>query len=259
MAKGIIFDIKEFSIHDGTGARVTVFLKGCPLRCLWCHNPEGLNLEPQYNSQTGRLVGTEWESEELAGYLQKYRTFFDSVHGGVTFSGGEPTMQAMFLADCAKRLTGIHKLLDTSGFCDSDIFADIAYYFDEIYFDLKLADEGDHWLYTGVSNNVILTNLKLLMEMKKNVTLRMPMIPYITDTRENLFMVEKLIQEICRPNIKIHLLPYNNLAGGKYPIYGMEYPLKDWYRRNQNNNIRAFEKKMKLLGYEVINYAREEG
>ena len=256
--KGILFDIKEFSIHDGPGARVTVFLKGCPLRCLWCHNPEGLSAGPQCNTQTGKTVGTVWDSEALAEHLGRYRSFFAGARGGVTFSGGEPTRQAEFLIDCARRLQGVHKLLDTCGFCEPETFGRAAREFDEVYFDLKLADEREHERCTGVSNRVIIANLRELMAAGSAVTIRMPMIPRITDTRENLDAMAELITGVCPRGTPIHLLPYNSLAGGKYPIYGMEYPLRDWYRENQSDNIRAFEKEMTARGYEIKNYTKRE-
>lgn len=255
--KGTLFDIKEFSIHDGPGARVTVFMKGCPLRCRWCHNPEGMSTEPQRNLQTGRTVGTVWEAQALAEYLNKFRGFFDSAHGGVTFSGGEPTAQAAFLMDCAGRLPGIHKLLDTSGFCEPAQFAETVRFFDAVYFDLKLADEKEHERYTGVSNRVILENLQGLMEMDRAVTIRMPMIPRITDTEENLAAAERLIGGICRRDTPVHLLAYNSLAGGKYPVYGMEYPLKDWYRENQKRHIRDFAQRLRERGYEVLDHVNQ--
>lgn len=256
--KGMVFDIKEFSIHDGPGARVTVFLKGCPLRCMWCHNPEGMGTEPQYNVKTGKYVGVEWESEELVKHLLGFRKFFEDFCGGVTFSGGEPTGQAEFLMDCAKGLPGIHKLLDTSGFCDPKVFARIVQQFDAFYYDIKLVDEQEHRRYTGVSNKVILENLKELMGAGKDVTIRMPMIPMITDTEENLSAAAQLLDSLCRRIVSVHLLPYNSMAGGKYPVYGMKYPLENWYRKNQNSNIRMFEDKLKTLGFKVENYVGGE-
>lgn len=258
MAKGIIFDIKEFSINDGPGARVTVFLKGCPLRCRWCHNPEGLDPKPQYNMQTKRLVGTEWTAEALAERINGYQAFYEDFGGGVTFSGGEPTMQADFLEECAERLTGIHRLLDTSGFCEPVTFAKVARHMDMFYFDLKLIDESEHERYTGVSNRWILMNLEHLIADGRDVTIRMPMIPHITDTRVNLTAAAQLIRSICPKETPVHLLPYNTLAGGKYPIYGMEYPLTDSYRSNLLTDIAWLEYTLKEQGYKVINYVKGE-
>lgn len=255
MDKGIIFDIKEFSIHDGPGVRVTVFMKGCPLKCDWCHNPEGMSPLPQYNSQTGKAVGKEWTIDELIRRMDSYNPFLKNCGGGITFSGGEPGMQADFLMEFAKRRPEVHKLLDTSGYCEPKKFAALAEQFDMIYFDLKPIDDAAHRKYTGVSNHMILENLKYLMEIRKKTILRMPMIPEITDTRRNLEDARELIEKECMQGTEIHLLPYNQLAGGKYPIYGMEYPLKNWYTKNNTENIEHFARELSGRGYHVKNYA----
>ena len=104
MTTGLIFDIKEFAINDGPGIRLTVFMKGCPLRCAWCHNPEGISPQPQLNRKTGCMVGKEYTVEELARRICKFRDVFDLSGGGVTFSGGEPTRQPEFVEACALRL-----------------------------------------------------------------------------------------------------------------------------------------------------------
>lgn len=254
MDKGIVFDIKEYSIHDGPGIRVTVFMKGCPLKCRWCHNPEGISPFPQRNGQTGKMTGREWTLEELAGRMDSYRPYFESCGGGITFSGGEPGMQADFLMKFAERYRGIHKLLDTSGYCRPRIFSALTEQFDMVYFDLKLIDDAAHKKYTGVSNQMILENLRYLMGTRKKTVLRMPMIPEITDTRGNLEDAGKLIAGVCRPGTEIHLLPYNKLAGGKYPVYGMEYPLNNWYTKNNTDNIVRFAGWLSGKGYQIKNY-----
>lgn len=255
MLKGTIFDIKEFSINDGPGVRITVFMKGCPLRCMWCHNPEGISHLPQKNLQTQRIVGKEWTVEELVSYLGRYGAFFKEYGGGITFSGGEPTMQSEFILECLKNMPEIHTVLDTSGYCKEETFAELSEQFDLFYFDLKLADEAEHIRYTGVSNKTIIHNLEFLMDRKKSVTIRMPMIPHITDTEHNLKALSEIIFAKCSPvNIDIHLLPYNTVAGGKYPVYGMEYPLQNGYCTNNNDAILEFQHLMQKKGYKVMNY-----
>ena len=255
MHKGIIFDIKEFSINDGPGIRTTVFMKGCPLKCMWCHNPEGISSKPQKNYQTNLFVGKSWTSEELVSHLKKYNDFFKEFGGGITFSGGEPTLQADFIFECLDQMPDIHILLDTSGYCDENVFSRLAEKIDAFYFDLKLADEENHIKYTGVSNRIILNNLQYLMKVRKQTTIRMPMIPHITDTDNNLHGLAQLIEQICPQNaIEIHLLPYNTVAGGKYPVYHMTYPLHDGYRNNNLASIYKFQDAMKSKGYRVTNY-----
>lgn len=258
MSTGIVFDIKEFSINDGPGIRTTVFLKGCPLHCAWCHNPEGINPNPQLNSLSGAVKGEIWTSEELIKKLKSNMDVFDSSGGGVTFSGGEPTYQYDFLKDCVGGIKGIHLLLDTSGFCEEEKFIRVARLFDHIYFDLKIADDKAHIKYIGVSNKVILNNLKNVCRENLSLTIRLPMIPSITDTETNLSGIANIIESTCPNKTPIHILPYNSFAEGKYSSYGMEYGLKDWYRVNNVENIKKFASRMRANGYHVKNYLGEE-
>lgn len=248
--KGMVFDIKELALHDGNGPRVTVFLKGCPLRCVWCHNPEGLSMQPQlmvkqqlcrhcgtcqkpcahpdcqpfgrclYACPYGLVtrVGTEWDAEALAGRLYRYADFFAAYGGGVTFSGGEPLLQTDFLVDVAQRIP-FHKTMETCGFAPPEVFLRAAEQMDEIILDIKLADPALHKQYTGQGNQWILRNLSFLQKSGKPCKVRTPLIPGITDTKENLNAIARLVGDT--PWEK---LPYNALAGAKYPMLGMEFP-----------------------------------
>ncbi len=266
--RGIVFDIKEFSLHDGPGARVTVFLKGCPLRCIWCHNPEGLKREPQLmykkNMCTncgacyapcdhldcapyGRCIkrcpnnclsvaGREYEADELADKLLSYGDFHKANGGGITFSGGEPLLQADFVCDVANRLKmhGIHTAVQTSGYSSSDTFAQLTECMDFVMMDIKLADGDAHMQYTGVDNQPILENFRYLKNSGIPYVIRVPLIPGITDTEENLRGISDIIQDS-----PCELLRYNKLAGAKYSMVGMEYPLDDM--DNGNIDIGIFE------------------
>lgn len=249
--KGIIFDIKEFSLHDGPGARTTVFLKGCPMRCLWCHNPEGLQREKQLMVKTARcrrcgrcyepcmhpecqsfgrcvhicpeglveICGKEIDSEELSKILMKNADIYDSNGGGVTFSGGEPLMQADFILEVIERLE-CHTAIETSGYADEYVFKRVVEKIDYIILDIKIADREKHKKYTGVYNDKIIKNLKYLINSDKEYVIRTPLIPGITDTQENLLKIEKLIGDSSWEKLK-----YNEMAGLKYPMLGMEYRL----------------------------------
>ena len=118
MTRGIVFDVREFAVHDGPGLRTTVFMKGCPLACMWCHNPEGQSAKPEViQSAIGnRLAGSEYEPADLAAFLNRQAVIFKANEGGVTFSGGEPLMQAEFVAEVIDLLDELHVLLDTSGY-----------------------------------------------------------------------------------------------------------------------------------------------
>jgi len=249
---GTIFDIKEFSIHDGPGGRITVFLKGCPLRCKWCHNPEGLKKEPQLmhkknfctncgmcrvpcNHQEcksfGRCIhacangclsvsGYEISAEELAEKLNKDAKLLESLGGGVTISGGEPMMQAEFVCELADKIK-VHKAIQTSGYTDTETYKKVIDKFDYIMQDIKLVDYELHKLYTGVSNENILKNIEYLKHSGKEFVFRVPMIPNITDTEENLAEIRKITE-----GYKVEYIPYNTLAGAKYEMLGMEFKLK---------------------------------
>lgn len=246
---GNIFDIKECSVHDGPGMRTTVFLKGCPLRCVWCHNPEGFEKEPclmvkhtlckecglckkgcshddckafsrcVHACPNGALsvAGKEYEAQGLAEILMKNKVFFDASGGGVTFSGGEPLLQTDFIVETAAYLdTNI--AIETSGYANEDVFKKALSAVDYVIMDVKLADSELHKKYTGVGNEKILRNLEILKKSGKAHEFRTPLIPEITDTEENLAAIEKIVG-----TSKWEKIPYNTMASLKYPMLGMEY------------------------------------
>ena len=246
--KGLIFDIKEFALNDGAGIRTTVFLKGCPLRCIWCHNPEGLSPVPElYEKHNGCLkcglckkgcshedckpygrclhicpmdlisvAGRYMTVSELRDKLLSGKGIYNSTGGGITISGGEPLLQADFVYELLCELGAqVHRTIETSGFADSDIFEKVCKECDFVYMDIKLFDDEKHRLYTGVSNEKILKNAKFLMESGIPHVFRTPLIPGITDTDDNLKKISEFIG-----NDKIELLPYNTLAPAKYSSVG---------------------------------------
>jgi len=249
---GMIFDIKGFSIHDGDGARTTVFLKGCPLRCVWCHNPEGLSFGDQLmlrkssctNCGSCRkncehdecrkwgvclyacpedlvtVCGYEMSEAGLASKLLKNKAFLLSSGGGITFSGGEPLAQSEFILSVIPLLEGMNTAVETSGYAPESVFRKVASSVDAVMIDVKLADIGAHKKYTGVSNDLILCNLAWLKVSGIPHVIRVPLIPWITDTRENLTAISAISGDS-----KVELLPYNNLAGSKYNTAGREYIL----------------------------------
>ncbi len=249
---GHIFDIKELAVHDGPGLRLTVFLKGCPLRCAWCHNPEGLSPAPQLMVRRsvctncglcrrpcshpecrpfGRclhicpngalsVTGEEIEAGALAEKLRRRLSFLGGA-GGVTFSGGEPLMQPAFLHGVMNALGDVPCAVETSGYAPEDVFLGLARRMELVYMDVKLADDAQHRRYTGVSNAPILRNLAALRQSGIPAVIRTPLIPGITDTQENLAAIRALIGDLPWEQ-----LPYNALAGAKYEMLGMAYPLR---------------------------------
>ncbi len=231
-SKGVIFDIKKYALHDGPGIRTTVFLKGCPLKCWWCHNPEGQNPEPEriWNNQNTRkeIIGREVSVEEVIAEIEKDLIFYDESGGGVTFSGGEPLIQHDFLDDllisCQKR--DLSTTLDTCGYASWEIFEKIKDKVDLFLYDLKMIDDKKHQKYTGVSVLPILSNLKRLDTEGKNIIIRFPVITGITETEENLSQLVDWIAKL--ETIKeINLLPFHKIGYSKYKKLNRENKLLD--------------------------------
>ncbi len=249
---GTIFDIKEMAVHDGPGIRTTVFFKGCPLRCVWCHNPEGLSFEPQLMYKDARCInckncqrecnhdecktfgrcihacpencleisGKKVTAKVLAEELKKSADVLGDDFGGFTFSGGEPLAQFEFLLELVEELKGYHLCIETSGYVSSEIFKSVINKLDFIIMDIKFADTDLHKKYTGVGNEQILKNFEILKDCGKPYIIRTPLIPNITDTKENLDVIKEIIGKS-----EWEKLPYNAMAGAKYKMLGIEYML----------------------------------
>ncbi len=242
MTMGIVFDIKEFTIHDGPGIRTTVFMKGCPLSCTWCHNPEGQSMRPQIirGLASERLAGQEYTAAQLATLLNQQADILRSNEGGVAFSGGEPLLQAEFVAEVIDLLDRVHILLDTSGYGRGQDFQKLVDRSDLVFLDLKLVDRVAHQHYTGQSNELILSNLKMLSASGKPFVIRVPLVPGVTDTDENL---TSIAQTVCGlPGlVRVDLLPYNKAAGSKYQYAGMEFKPDYDETRPLNINTMLFQ------------------
>lgn len=256
MKKGRVFSVEEFATFDGPGIRTAVFLKGCPLRCAWCHNPEGQRFETEMMKSpngclscgaclkkgeelTGapvlvpesisvcprnliRMAGEEISAEELVARLEKNLPLLNMSGGGVTFSGGEALAQSEFLLDCLRRLRGkTHRAVETCGYVDGATFSEVLSECDYLLYDLKLMDEEQHRRWTGVSNRPILENYRRLAESGVPFLTRIPLIPSVNDTEENLLATATFMKE--HRAALVELLPYNKMAGGKYLALGRRY------------------------------------
>ena len=242
MTTGIVFDIKEFTIHDGPGIRTTVFMKGCPLSCTWCHNPEGQSVRPQIICGLAgeRLAGQEYTAAQLAALLNQQADILRANEGGFTFSGGEPLLQTEFVAEVIDLLQPVHILLDTSGHGREKDFQKLVDRSDLVFFDLKLIDPAAHQHYTGCDNDLVLNNLKILGASGKPFVIRVPLVPGVTDTDENLASIALTVCEL--PGlIRVDLLPYNKAAGSKYQYAGMEFKPDYDETRPININTTLFE------------------
>ena len=225
MTKGIIFSIEEFALNDGPGIRTTVFLKGCPLRCAWCHNPEGFSFAPEVlkTSEGERVCGTFYTAEQLTGMLMRNCDFFASTGGGVTFTGGEPLAQPEFLIETLGMLTGkIHTAIETSGYASADVFQQITTLTDLVLFDVKSMDSSIHRQYTGVDNTCILKNLAYLCRSGKEFIIRLPLIPRVNDSLEQMTAVLEAIRGAAALQ-RVEMLRYHQTAGAKYTMCGRTY------------------------------------
>lgn len=264
-ATGIIFDLKRCAIHDGPGIRTTVFFKGCPLDCWWCHNPESRQIEPEllertnngnseriFRAESDCIVGRVVTVDEVMQEVLKDVVFYDQSEGGVTFSGGEPLLQMPFLIELLKRCRkhGIHTAVDTCGYASAEDFASINGMVDLYLYDLKLMDDSAHVKYTGVSNRIILDNLKNVMKSGATVNVRIPMIPGITDTDENLDAIAEYISSFENVQV-VSLLPYNTFGEDKLRRFSKTQRLKS-LQTQQRSSLIKLGSKFTALGREII-------
>jgi pyruvate formate lyase activating enzyme len=221
MTKGSIFDLKRFAIHDGPGIRTTVFMRGCPLNCWWCHNPESRQPLAMDTAATGADGCTRRRSrtaladgpvspEQVIDEVARDIPYYDQSDGGVTFSGGEPLMQFDFLMKMLQLCRGrsIHTAVDTTGYAPTEDLERLIDLVDLFLYDLKIMDDHAHEQHVGVSNRLILDNLKMLATRGARVIIRVPLIPGITDTDPNLDAIIQFVKPL--PGVEeISLLTYH--------------------------------------------------
>lgn len=236
--QGTIFDIKHFAIHDGPGIRQTIFFKGCPLSCWWCHNPESrsseivsLQKEEMIDNEmvfSNEIIGKLYSVDQLMEIINKDVVFFEESGGGITLSGGEPLLQFDFSLELLKkcRQMDIHTCVDTTGNVSSEKLIKIAEYTNLFLYDLKHADNTKHSKYTGVSNTLIVKNLSLLDELGKDIWIRFPLIPGINDDESDLLRMLEMLSGLKR-KYPVAILPYHKIGRHKYNRFGIEYKMND--------------------------------
>ena len=246
--KGIISGIKRMEIHDGDGLRTTVFFKGCPLKCIWCHNPESIGFEKQTaffkekcigcnichgeRTEASALIcptnaqavfGKEYEAEELAEILLKDKPFFDSSGGGVTLSGGECLARPAFVTELSRILKsrGVSVFIDTCGYVKRQVLEDIIPFTDRFLYDVKAIDPEVHKKCTSRDNGIILNNLAYLSKMNCDIEIRYPLVTGYNDTE-----CHKIGEFLSGLGIqKIKVLQYHPFAASRYTALGMENTL----------------------------------
>ncbi|MDR1415764.1 MAG: glycyl-radical enzyme activating protein [Odoribacteraceae bacterium] len=228
--QGEIFDIKRYAIHDGPGIRVTVFFKGCNLRCRWCHNPEsqpaGVTL--MRRAVAGRveeqLVGYPIASEEVVELVARDTLFFDESGGGVTFSGGEPLLQPDFLLACLEgcKRRGIHTCVDTAGAARVERLEEIASQTDLFLYDLKTMIPTTFQRNVGEGFELVTANLRRIARQVEELVVRVPLIPGVNTTRTELLAIIRFLSSLPIPPI-VELMPYHRFGSEKYSALGRVY------------------------------------
>ena len=275
--EAILFDIDHFSVHDGDGIRTSIFLKGCPLSCVWCHSPESQRSAPELLYYSARCVkcgacqgacpqqvhqvsednhtlsyskctlcgqciracaydalavcGRSTSLEDVLQEALQDRIFYEHSGGGVTLSGGEILLQGAFSRELLSALhsQGVHTIVETTGFGRESDLLSLVPYVSTFYYDIKVIDPDAHKKWIGADNRIILENLRALRSKTEHIVLRLPLIPGITDTRENVVAVMNLAREVDIPSV--HLLPFNANAGAKYEWIGRDFSLSELQRQ----------------------------
>jgi len=227
---GIVFDIQRAALQDGPGVRTVVFLKGCFLRCRWCHNPESWSLEPQTAVQPDasgnyRIFGQEMSVDDVMRIVLRDKVYYDTSGGGLTLSGGEPTLQFRFCKAVlgAAREDNVHTCLDTSGHCRQEDLAELLPLVDLFLYDYKMTSSESHRRWTGEGNELILDNLDFLSRSGAEIILRCPIVPGVNDSQEDLQAIAELSRKY--PLLRaVEILPYHNTGVYKFELLGMDAP-----------------------------------
>lgn len=229
--RGRIFDIQRFSIHDGTGIRTIVFLKGCVLRCRWCCNPESQEYAVQTMMVQGKpkTIGEDTTVEKVMEVVEKDRPYYRRSGGGLTLSGGESLCQPEFARDLlrASKERGINTAMESMGCAPYEVIESILPYLDQYLMDIKHTNPGKHKEFTGRSNELMLENARKIADSgMTDLVIRVPVIPGFNDRKDEITSIARYAASL-RGVKRMHLLPYHRLGQDKYEGLGREYLMKD--------------------------------
>lgn len=226
--KGRIFDIQRYSIHDGGGIRTIVFLKGCPLRCKWCCNPEGQHYEIERMTLGGKekIVGQDVTVGEIIDIIERDRIYYRRSGGGLTLSGGESLTQpdfAVALLKAAKE-RGINTAMESTGFADFSVISRYLSYLDLYLMDIKHINSAKHKEFTSQPNEKILENAVKITNAGTRLIVRTPVIPTFNATKEEIGEIAKFASSL-KGVTEMHILPYHRIGTDKYKGLGRDYSL----------------------------------
>jgi pyruvate formate lyase activating enzyme len=306
-----VFSIQKFTVHDGPGIRTTIFFKGCPMRCLWCGNPEGMKPYPQvavfkkdcigidpcgrclhacpYQDEqilqvkngyvvgidrnkcrncllcaeacpnsTLKVFGEKYTLSEMMKIILEDRQFYGESSGGVTANGGDPMIQYEFVRDMFERCKryGIHTCIETELHCKREAVEDLLPFTDLWITDIKIMDTQKHKQYTGVTNELILENIKFVVESGAKLIIRTPVVPGYNNDDKNIHATARFVSEKLKNRIvQYQLLPYLLLGLDKYEALGISYPMgemKQPAREEYEPNIRHLVEIMAAYGVPAV-------
>ena len=226
--KGRIFDIQRYSIHDGGGIRTIVFLKGCPLRCKWCCNPEGqhYNVEKMTLGGKEKVVGQDVTVGEIIDIVERDRIYYRRSGGGLTLSGGESLTQPDFAVALLKtaKERGINTAMESTGFADFSVISRYLPYLDLYLMDIKHMNSAKHKEFTSQPNELILENAKKITDAGTRLIVRTPVIPTFNATKEEIGEIAKFASSL-KGVTQMHILPYHRIGTDKYKGLNRDYSL----------------------------------
>lgn len=251
---GYFLEPQNFSVNDGNGIRTLIFFAGCPLRCQWCCNPESWFLPEGCTEGGSNSFVHKYSIEQLLGLIERQRIFYRYSGGGVTFSGGEATIQAEVLRELAYRLydKGVDMAIETSGCFELDAVKDILEMQSLIFIDIKHMDSSIHKEYTGAGNEKILENASRLSELRVPAVVRIPVIEGVNSDAENI----RRTAQFARANMaepKIELLPYHSFGDKKYEALGLPKP-SEAFRAPAPERLAELYRIIEAEGVELVSF-----